>query len=362
MTFLRNAWYCAGFGADLATGAEAAPVARTFLNQHVVLYRKLDGAAVAIGGRCPHRFAPLAMGKVHGDAIECPYHGLRFDHSGACVHNPHGDGAIPKAAQVPAYPLVERHGVLWIWMGDAALADPATIVDMHEIEQRPGWDAIHGHLTVAAHYELMTDNLMDLSHVPYLHPFLSFGGPPPPDFSEQRALKQEGNTIYSMHTNHNMPMTPLFKLLWGGDAAPAKGDMRAHMRWDAPSTLLLDAGMAPAGAPASAGPSLPTAHLLTPETDNSTHYFWVQARDRELNNPELSASLAHGISAVFRDEDERMIVACADLMGTSDLFSLKPVLLPGDAPAIRVRRTLAGLIEKEQAGRKTIPIQLSTVE
>lgn len=353
MPFLKNAWYCAGIGADLTS----QPVARTFLGEQVVMYRKENGAAVAIGGRCPHRYAPLAMGKVKGDCIECPYHGLRFDDSGACVHNPHGDGAIPRAAKVPAYPLVERHGVLWIWMGDPELADPGTVVDVREIEQRQGWDTIHGYLRVGAHYELLTDNLMDLSHVPFLHPFLSFDGPPPPGFAERRELKQDGNTVYSMHVNLNMPMTPLFKMLWGGGTVPPVADMRAHMRWDAPSTLLLDVGVSPSGCPVSDGPSLPIAHLLTPETETSTHYFWVQARDRELDNPELSARLTHDINAVFRDEDERMIVACAEMMGTNDLFSLKPVLLPGDAPAVRARRVLASLIDKEQRTSKTIPIQ-----
>ncbi len=134
MNFLRNAWYCAGWAADL--GAE--PITRTYLNEPVLLYRMRDGRAVAIGERCPHRFAPLHKGKLRDDCIECPYHGLRFDASGACVHNPHGDGAIPKAARVKAYPLVEQYGALWIWMGDPSLADESALIDAHEIDQRAG--------------------------------------------------------------------------------------------------------------------------------------------------------------------------------------------------------------------------------
>jgi vanillate O-demethylase monooxygenase subunit len=110
--------------------------------------RKSDGIAVAVGGRCPHRFAPLAMGRVVDDCIECPYHGLRFNDDGACQHNPHGDGAIP---------------------------------DMHDVAEQPGWHTIRGYLRVNAHYELLTHNLMDLSHLPFLHPFLSNSGPLPAD-------------------------------------------------------------------------------------------------------------------------------------------------------------------------------------
>jgi vanillate O-demethylase monooxygenase subunit len=346
MAFLRNAWYCAGWSDELTD----QPIGRTFLGEPVVMYRRTDGSAVAVGGRCPHRFAPLAMGKVVGDCIECPYHGLRFDPSGACNHNPHGDGAIPKAASVPAYLLAERDGILWIWMGDAALADPQSIPDMHEVAERPGWHTIRGYLGVGAHYELLTDNLMDLSHVPFLHPFLSNGAPLPPEFEEVRSLKQEGEAVYSMHLTKHLPMTPLFALLWG-DAPPAYGDLRANMRWEAPANLLLDVGMTPPGQPPAAGPSLPIAHLLTPENENSTHYFWVQARDRKIDDLQLDPALHAGITDVFKNEDERMIVACADMMGTNDLFSLRPVLLPGDGPAVRARRLLSARIDKEQAGR-----------
>lgn len=346
MAFLRNAWYCAGWANELTD----KPLGRTFLGEPVVMYRKADGTAVAIGGRCPHRFAPLAMGRVVGDAIECPYHGLRFSQSGACSHNPHGDGAIPKAACVPAYALAERHGALWIWMGDAAAADQALLPDMREIADQAGWRVIRGHLAVGAHYELLTDNLMDLSHVPYLHPFLSNGGALPPDYEEIRALKQDGDTVHSLHTTRNLPMTPLFGMLWG-EQPPAVGDLRANMRWDPPSNLMLDVGMVPPGGQVTAGPSLPTAHLLTPETENSTHYFWAQARNRKVDDEQLDGMLHAGITDVFKNEDERMIVACADMMGTNDLFSLRPVLLPGDGPAIRARRVLGARIDKEHAAK-----------
>ncbi len=342
MNFLRNAWYCAGWAADL--GAE--PITRTYLNEPVLLYRLRDGRAVAIGERCPHRFAPLHKGKLRDDCIECPYHGLRFDASGACVHNPHGDGAIPKAARVKAYPLVEQYGALWIWMGDPSLAGESTLIDAHEIEKREGWDVVRGQLNVQGNYELLADNLLDLSHVPFLHPFLSFDGPPPPGFSFHSELKQDGNTVYAINLLTNTPVSPLYKLLW--DNPPEVGEMRAHMRWDAPCTLMLDTGMNTVGGSREDGPSLPTAHFLTPETETSTHYFWAQARDRKVGDEAMSALLAKGVNDAFQNEDEPMIEDCQRLMGTPDLMSLKPVLLQTDAPAIRARRVLASLREREQ--------------
>ena len=132
MSFLRNVWYAAAWGNEIKAGELFQ---RTLLNEPVVFFRDTQGNAQAIADRCPHRFAPLGMGILKGDAVRCPYHGLEFDGSGACVHNPHGDGAIPKAAKVKAYPLVERYSLLWIWMGDPHLADAALIPDFNCMDE-----------------------------------------------------------------------------------------------------------------------------------------------------------------------------------------------------------------------------------
>lgn len=93
--FLLNAWYVAALSTDI--GPEAL-FHRKLLDTSVMMYRKLDGTAVAVHDRCPHRFAPLHLGKRDGDDVACVYHGLRFNAEGQCTHNPHGDGRIPKAA------------------------------------------------------------------------------------------------------------------------------------------------------------------------------------------------------------------------------------------------------------------------
>src|SRR5262245_28073206 len=114
--YLHNAWYVAAWSDDLADGQL---LARTILKEPVVLYRTADGGVAALEDRCPHRFAPLHMGKiVKGDAVQCPYHGLEFDSSGACVLNPHGTKNIPPRARVRSYPVTEKHKAIWIWMGE----------------------------------------------------------------------------------------------------------------------------------------------------------------------------------------------------------------------------------------------------
>lgn len=106
---------------------------RTLLDDLVVAYCRQTGEAVAIADTCLHRFAPLHKGKLVDDRVRRPYHGLKFDASGACVHNPHGDGKIPVAAWVKSYPLVERDTLLWIWMGKPEDADPSKIVDFSSL-------------------------------------------------------------------------------------------------------------------------------------------------------------------------------------------------------------------------------------
>lgn len=344
-TFLYDAWYCASFAEDVKPG-QLKPV--TIMEQPIALFRRPDGSVAALADRCPHRFAPLSMGKVCSDGqVQCQYHGLQFDNTGQCTHNPHGDGAIPKLAQVRAYPIQEVHGALWIWMGDASRADPALLPNFGEIDQRPGWSRVQGYVHVRANYQLMNDNLLDLSHVPFLHPFLASADPLPPEFRADIRMEQREDAVISISEFQAMPTSPLYKMLWERGEAPKFCDMRANMRWTPPSTLLLDTGASPMGGARSQGPSAPSAHWLTPETETTTHYFWAAARDRYVGDAEVSARVQAGIDTAFRTEDEPMIEACQRSMRTTDLMSLKPVLLQTDGPAVRARRILDSLLERQ---------------
>jgi phenylpropionate dioxygenase-like ring-hydroxylating dioxygenase large terminal subunit len=345
MKYLRNAWYCAGFGGELASGA-LKPI--TMLEEAIVLFRSEDGSVGALADRCPHRFAPLSKGAVCQGQVQCGYHGLRFDGAGRCTHNPHGDGSIPKASTVRAYPALERHGALWVWMGATDRADPSLLPDFGDVEERPGWSGVQGYLHVQAHYQLVADNLLDLSHVQYLHPFLASKEPPPADFRPDIRMEQQGDRVVAINQFHRMPNSDLYKMLWERGEPPSHVTMRANMRWDPPSLLLLDTGACPDGGAREQGPSAPSAHWLTPETETSTHYFWAAARDRFVGNAQVSEQMRQGIDSAFRNEDEPMIEAVQRNMGTTDLMSLKPVLLQTDGPAIRARRILSQKLEAEQ--------------
>ncbi|QJW83776.1 Rieske 2Fe-2S domain-containing protein [Ramlibacter terrae] len=167
MSFVKNAWYVAMWSENLKDGE---PQERTIVGESLVIYRGVDGAPVALQNRCPHRSAPLHMGRVCDNGnLECGYHGLQFDATGACVRNPHGPGVIPIAAGVRSFPAVERHTLVWIWMGDGP-ADPARIPDLSVIDRSPPEHVTYRDvLDMDAHYELVVDNLLDLSHTAFLH-------------------------------------------------------------------------------------------------------------------------------------------------------------------------------------------------
>ena len=124
--YLYDAWYVAAWDHELSEGA----LARTLLEQPVVLFRTASGRAVALEDRCCHRLAPLSLGKVIGEEIQCGYHGLKFDSTGACTEVP-SQTRVPPDARVRSYPVVERHCWIWIWMGDPDAADDTLIPDMY---------------------------------------------------------------------------------------------------------------------------------------------------------------------------------------------------------------------------------------
>jgi vanillate O-demethylase monooxygenase subunit len=338
MSYLQNAWYAAGWSHEL----KGAPLARTMLDQPLVIYRGAEGSLFALSDRCPHRFAPLSRGKIKGDRIVCGYHGLEFDGSGKCVRNPHGKGMIPAALGVRSYPIAERYGMIWVWMGVAAKADLALLPSLPGLEDN-GLSWIHGQLHVAANYQLVIDNLLDLSHVEFMHPFLAAEGN---SERTQFRAEQAGDNVSAYYDVKGEPISGVFRLLWEGDEQV--GDQRAYMHWQAPSNLYLDVAMAPEAGTAGDGAQIPSVHLLTPETEDSTHYFWAAGRNRCHGDEQISGMLHFGTQNAFENEDEPMIRAVRSRMTSNDLFANKPAILPFDEAGVRARRVLKRLIDAEQ--------------
>lgn len=340
MAFLRNTWYCAGWSADVSR----APITKTFLGEPVLMYRTEAGQAVAMSNKCPHRFAPMHKGQLKGDVIECPYHGLQFDPQGRCVLNPQGDGKIPQAARLQRFELVERDGVLWIWMGDAALADPDLIIDTHFLVEQARYAVGTGHLLVHANYQLVMDNLLDLTHAPFVHPN-TVGGKPEDSIGAgmQVGFEEDAVSVTSTYLCTDMKPAPQLLPLYH---LPT-GDFRITMRWQPASSLSMRLSMTPPGQPDGSGVVLPILHLLTPIDDTTTHYFFGMGRNVAIDNAQAHAGMMEFARTAFEDEDEPMIAACQAQMGTPDLFSLKPVLLSTDVATVKARRHLEALIQQQ---------------
>lgn len=327
--FLRNAWYVAAHAGELG----ATPIRRTILGKPVVLYRTESGAVAALGDICPHRFASLSGGRVVGDAVECPYHGLRFGADGACVLNPHGEGQIAPGARVATFPVVEQQGLIWIWAGKAA-ADGAEVPRFALLDD-DAFVAVGSSMVIAANYQLIIDNLLDLSHVEYLHPQLRA-----PDAHRNRhKVQREGDAVRSMLYRDDVLPSGLQAMFWPADR---KGDTWAHMLWRAPALLELDTGITAKGDLPENGVRLPSLHLLTPETELSTRYTWVILRNRRTEDAELGERIRQVIGTAFETEDRPMIEQQQhNLGGAWDVLAQQPVHLSGDAAGVMVRRALA---------------------
>jgi phenylpropionate dioxygenase-like ring-hydroxylating dioxygenase large terminal subunit len=242
--FLRNAWYVAGWSTEVKPHTLFE---RTIIGESLLFYRQANGRPVALDNRCPHRFAPLHRGKLLGEVVECLYHGLRFDAQGRCVYNPHGDGTIPKTACVRSFPVVEQDDLLWVWMGDPTRAKAALIPDFN-CHTDPNFPTVGGVIEMHANYELITDNLMDLSHVEFVHEGVLS--------SEaikrgEHEILQHGTTIYSNRWCPNGMAPPTWDRMFGNYGKPV--DHWLYMRWDAPAHMLLDVGITPAGRPRAEG-------------------------------------------------------------------------------------------------------------
>ena len=342
--YLHNAWYVAAWSDDLA---EAQLLPRTILHQPVVLYRKADGHVAALEDRCAHRFAPLSMGKViKGDIVQCPYHGLEYDQTGACVLNPHGAKNIPSRARVRSYPTIEKHKAIWIWMGDQP-ADPAKVPDFSVLDNVPELHATkRDRITIKANYELIIDNLLDLSHTSYLHEGILGNSE---TVESDITVEQDGDDIVVERHASGVTAPGMFAMFL---AKPGLVDKFTSMRWMAPSTMRLVTGVCPVGAKPETGTGYHAIHLLTPETDKTTHYFFtavrfnVQTPDEKLNL-QLQEKIATMRRFAFEEQDAPVIEAQQRIIDEA-LTPVDPVILAIDVGPVRYKRILQKMIDAEQ--------------
>jgi phenylpropionate dioxygenase-like ring-hydroxylating dioxygenase large terminal subunit len=341
MRALRNTWYVAAWPDEI--GVETL-LARTILNENVLMFRDRSGTVAAIGNRCPHRFAPLHLGKHVGDAVQCGYHGLEFGANGLCSRNPHDSGANPPNASVPTYPLAERHGAIWIWMGQEP-ADESLIPDEFAFLSDQDRAHVEGYIHVAANYVLTLDNLMDLSHALYLHAGVLTSEEQRENFVPQARLVGEVVACEREQPGIAPPGQ------WAATLGPEvkKVNFYSHVYWHAPSAVIHPFGCRVPENP-DVGASSLSAHFFTPETDSTTHYFYHNTRDYQVDSAETDAKISELLARVFSTQDVPMIEAQQRVIGNVDLMSLRPVVLPTDRASVLMRRVLGKLIAKEEAG------------
>ncbi len=309
------------------------------------MYRKQDGTPIALEDRCCHRRAPLSKGKIEGDRIRCGYHGFVYEPTGTCSFIP-GQERIPPNARVRTYPLVEKHGWVWIWMGDPALARPEDAPAFYWYD-KPGWACSSERLPIKGSYQLMVDNLLDLSHLPFLHP--GSVGNSGDITSDLHWEKQAPHLLRGTRLSTNNPPSPRFEK----EGITFLTDKMQVMTYTAPSSISIEVFVTEAGKK----PGDPTSRIerqivilnsMTPETQNTCHYFWGTGRNYMVEDEELTRNTHRMMQATF-DEDKDMIE------GQQRIIDLDPnapqVYVAADAGATQARRMMERLIEEERLAR-----------
>ena len=338
MEALRNQWYCAAFGHELK---KDAPLGRILMNEAVVMYRKVDGTPVAFEDRCCHRRAPLSKGKVEGDNLRCGYHGFLYDAKGKVIWAP-GQDRLPPGAEVKSFPIVEKHGWVWIWMGDAALADPAKAPDYDKYDD-PNWASYDQLISMKSNYFLVVENLLDLSHLPFLHA-ATIGSPE--DVNPDLKWERGPNSLSGTRVARGLSPSPS-NLAQG---LKMRMDRKQIMLFEPPSQVTIDIYQNEFGKEYGD----PTSGLnrriiiydtITPESDTTCHYFWAIARDYAIDDKKLTEMSLKSTSAAF-DEDRAMLEEEQRVISMDP--SAPEVDVIGDQGSLGARRIIEKLLAEER--------------
>ena len=305
MRYVRNAWYVAAWSHEIATDT---PFAMTILGERVVVWRTAAGGLHALEDRCVHRLAPLSLGRCEGARIRCMYHGMLYDPDGRVVEIP-GQDIVPQQAHVRSYAVVDRHSWIWVWMGDADRADEALIPPAIGLDH-PDYILGHGHLDYAAAASLINDNLLDFSHLTYVHAD-SFGAGPQFAQTQGRITALPRGVRYERWTENSL----------GSSSRRSAAPMDSYMTYDflIPGVLLMTGGVFPLGTAAACGHGVPnhadavsgvtfTSQAVTPMAGDTARYFFSWGPHRDHGDAALRDMLM-GIAGKAFAEDKLMIEA-----------------------------------------------------
>ncbi len=344
---LSNTWYVACASDEIGE----QPLGRRICDHAMVFYRPAAGQVACVEDFCPHRGAPLSLGRVRDGQLVCGYHGLVMGGDGRCVAMP--GQRVQGFPAIRAYPVVERGGFVWVWPGDAALADPAMLPSL--AWERDGWTYGGGLYHVGCDYRLMIDNLMDLTHETYVH--ATTIGQPEIEEAPVRT-KVDGDHVVTSRYMHDLHAPPFWRtaLRGNGLADDVKVDRWQVCHFTPPSHVMIEVGVAHAG---HGGYDADPAHkvssivvdFITPETDTSIWYFWGMARDFAVHDAQLTDAIREGQRTIF-GEDLAMLER--QQRNLTEWPGRRLLTLGIDGGGMQARRVLDRLIAAERATPATV--------
>lgn len=336
--FIFNCWYVAGFSGDFSRTL----FPRTILGRPLVFYRSEEGAPVALSDRCVHRSFPLSRSTLDGDTIICGYHGLRYDAEGRCIEAPAIPGECPRGIGVRSYPLREVGSIVWIWMGDGEPDAELPVGDWLGSDQ---WPASQQYYHLPASYIALHENLLDLTHLSFLHA-ASFGTPDYAAAPYDLDL-DERNGHFQLTRSVVPTMLPP---VWG-EPLGLMGQDAARIttsEFVAPSAHIVTGhfyGLADAASPPDT--RIKTAHLVTPETPTTTHYFIHHGRNFAIDDPGVTDFMQQQLTIAFT-EDVVGLTALEKMVAETPEDDLYEISLAFDRAGLAMRRWLLKLAQQEQ--------------
>ena len=350
--FIKNTWYVACSLEELeALGVR--PLGRTICNEPMVFFKGPQGKVAAVEDFCPHRGAPLSLGKVCEGKLVCGYHGLEMGCEGKTVHMP--GQRVRGFPAIKSYAVVERYGFVWVWPGDQALADEAQMPSF-EFFDNPAWAYGGGLYHVQADYRLMVDNLMDLTHETYVH--ATSIGQPEIDETPCTTTVQDDQVILQRHMN-GIQAPPFWQMAMSANGLDpqAKVDRWQICRFTPPSHIMIDVGVALAGqggfdaAPEHKAYSV-VVDFITPETETSHWYHWGMARQFKPEDAALTDKIREGQGKIFNEDMAMLQLQQANISRWPDR---KLLLLNIDSGGVQSRRIIDRLLAQEQAKAQAAP-------
>jgi len=340
--FLSNSWYVIGWSHDVQVNGK--PLGAVVIGQPIVVWRDQDGSLLAAENRCPHRHAPLSLGRNENGQLRCMYHGLLFNQDGRCVHMPLVE-SVPDV-QLRMYPVHEQDDWIWLWTGAPEKADLSIIPKAWGISNPHKPMRSHS-IIYDAHYQLIHDNLCDLSHVDFVH---------------ETTLRPATGAYWSESEPRVTPKQRSIRIArWFEDAEmPGNNQLTVdslnEYEFSIPGVFVMYGARYPAGTAKQCDYQKPEGikplienieqQAVTPISETKTAYHYATGLIGD--SPEMTEKLKDRMDTVMRafQEDREMIEAQQQIWQLTDSATKKHFLIQDKGPYL-MRKLLERHIRNE---------------